>query len=77
MGAVNLFADMTYEGGASINGPFLASLWRERRNRRHRRRFRRGSRLWLYLRFDLERIAERCMQANLREIVAHDGVDAR
>ncbi len=26
MGVVNLFADMTYEGGASINGPFLRSL---------------------------------------------------
>jgi MFS family permease len=26
MGIVNLFADMTYEGGASINGPFLQSL---------------------------------------------------
>jgi MFS family permease len=26
MGVVNLFADMTYEGGASINGPFLGSL---------------------------------------------------
>src|SRR5216117_3556545 len=26
MGAVNLFADTTYEGGASINGPFLGSL---------------------------------------------------
>jgi MFS family permease len=26
MGAVNLFADMTYEGGASINGQFLGSL---------------------------------------------------
>src|SRR5689334_17174436 len=26
MGIVNLFADMTYEGGASINGPFLAKL---------------------------------------------------
>jgi MFS family permease len=26
MGAVNLFADMTYEGGASVNGPFLGSL---------------------------------------------------
>lgn len=26
MGAVNLFADATYEGGASINGPFLAAL---------------------------------------------------
>lgn len=26
MGIVNLFADMTYEGGASINGPFLESL---------------------------------------------------
>jgi MFS family permease len=26
MGAVNLFADMTYEGGASINGPFLGAL---------------------------------------------------
>jgi MFS family permease len=26
MGVVNLFGDMTYEGGASINGPFLASL---------------------------------------------------
>src|SRR2546426_3987389 len=26
MGIVNLFADMTYEGGASINGPFLGSL---------------------------------------------------
>src|SRR5204862_1682229 len=26
MGIVNLFADMTYEGGSSINGPFLGSL---------------------------------------------------
>jgi MFS family permease len=26
MGVVNLFADTTYEGGASINGPFLGSL---------------------------------------------------
>jgi len=26
MGLVNLFADWTYEGGASINGPFLAGL---------------------------------------------------
>src|SRR6266540_1800944 len=26
MGVVNLFADVTYEGGASINGPFMASL---------------------------------------------------
>jgi len=26
MGFVNLFADMTYEGGASINGPFMGSL---------------------------------------------------
>src|SRR5215467_7238097 len=26
MGVVNLFGDVTYEGGASINGPFLASL---------------------------------------------------
>src|SRR6516225_6033885 len=26
MGLVNLFADTTYEGGASINGPFLATL---------------------------------------------------
>jgi MFS family permease len=26
LGIVNLFADMTYEGGASINGQFLASL---------------------------------------------------
>jgi hypothetical protein len=26
MGIVNLFADMTYEGGASMNGPFLGSL---------------------------------------------------
>jgi MFS family permease len=26
MGFVNLFADMTYEGGASINGPFLGAL---------------------------------------------------
>jgi MFS family permease len=26
MGMVNLFADMTYEGGASINGPFLGTL---------------------------------------------------
>lgn len=26
LGVVNLFADMTYEGGASINGPFLGSL---------------------------------------------------
>lgn len=26
MGGVNLFADVTYEGGASINGPFMGSL---------------------------------------------------
>lgn len=26
MGVVNLFGDMTYEGGASINGPFMGSL---------------------------------------------------
>ena len=26
MGIVNLFSDVTYEGGASINGPFLATL---------------------------------------------------
>src|SRR5215510_4935700 len=26
MGIVNLFADATYEGGASLNGPFLATL---------------------------------------------------
>ena len=26
MGIVNLFADMTYEGGAAINGPFLGGL---------------------------------------------------
>src|ERR1043165_3830335 len=26
LGIVNLFADMTYEGGASINGQFLGSL---------------------------------------------------
>jgi MFS family permease len=26
IGIVNLFADMTYEGGASLNGPFLGSL---------------------------------------------------
>jgi hypothetical protein len=26
MGIVNLFADMTYEGGAAINGLFLGSL---------------------------------------------------
>src|SRR3974377_207397 len=26
MGIVNLFADTTYEGGASINGPFLGAL---------------------------------------------------
>lgn len=26
MGIVNLFGDITYEGGASVNGPFLASL---------------------------------------------------
>src|SRR3954470_11097049 len=26
MGVVNLFGDITYEGGASINGPFLATL---------------------------------------------------
>ena len=26
IGVVNLFGDVTYEGGASINGPFLASL---------------------------------------------------
>src|SRR5437667_12734271 len=26
IGVVNLFGDITYEGGASINGPFMASL---------------------------------------------------
>src|SRR5438477_2127760 len=26
LGIVNLFADITYEGGASINGPFLGTL---------------------------------------------------
>ena len=26
MGIVNLFGDMTYEGGARINGPFLGTL---------------------------------------------------
>src|SRR5436309_5227451 len=26
LGVVNLFADVTYEGGASINGPFLGAL---------------------------------------------------
>src|SRR5438094_9010246 len=26
IGVVNLFGDVTYEGGASINGPFLGSL---------------------------------------------------
>lgn len=26
MGIVNLFADMTYEGGGSINGQFMATL---------------------------------------------------
>src|SRR5437762_7038614 len=26
MGLVNLFGDVTYEGGASINGPFLGTL---------------------------------------------------
>src|SRR5436189_3466137 len=26
LGVVNLFADMTYEGASSINGPFLGSL---------------------------------------------------
>src|SRR5437870_11166916 len=26
LGIVNLFADMTYEGGSSINGPFLGML---------------------------------------------------
>lgn len=26
MGLVNLFADMTYEGGASLNGPFMGTL---------------------------------------------------
>ena len=26
LGIVNLFADTTYEGGASINGPFLGTL---------------------------------------------------
>ena len=26
LGIVNLFADMTYEGASSINGPFLGSL---------------------------------------------------
>jgi MFS family permease len=29
MGVVNLFADMTYEGAASINGPFLGTLGAE------------------------------------------------
>src|SRR5258708_18432860 len=26
MGIVNLFADMTYEGASSVNGPFLGTL---------------------------------------------------
>ena len=26
MGIVNLFGDVTYEGGGSINGPFMATL---------------------------------------------------
>src|SRR5438105_1592379 len=26
MGAVNLFGDITYEGGGSISGPFMATL---------------------------------------------------
>src|SRR5437870_7575955 len=26
MGVVNLFGDITYEGGASINGPFMGTL---------------------------------------------------
>lgn len=26
MGIINLFGDVTYEGGASINGPFMVSL---------------------------------------------------
>src|SRR5437870_13263728 len=26
LGIVNLFADMTYEGGSSINGPYLGAL---------------------------------------------------
>jgi hypothetical protein len=26
MGVVNLFGDVTYEGGGSINGPFMAML---------------------------------------------------
>src|SRR5436190_23947228 len=26
LGFVNLFADITYEGGASLNGPFLGTL---------------------------------------------------
>jgi len=26
MGVVNLFADTTYEGGGSVNEPFMASL---------------------------------------------------
>lgn len=26
VGVVNLFGDMTYEGGGSINGPFLGTL---------------------------------------------------
>jgi len=26
MGMVKLFGDMTYEGGGSINGPFLGTL---------------------------------------------------
>src|SRR5947207_12241421 len=26
MGLVNLFADITYEGGGALNGPFLGSL---------------------------------------------------
>jgi len=33
MGGVNLFADMRYEGGLSINGPFLGSLAAARASR--------------------------------------------
>jgi hypothetical protein len=40
MGVVNLFADMTYEGGASINGQFLGSVGASGRRREHHRRSR-------------------------------------
>jgi hypothetical protein len=33
-GIVNLFGDITYEGGASINGPFPSRRWSQKRSSR-------------------------------------------